>query len=659
MGNLLYYPPTESATPEQPLISTPDKTEVLKTVLEVSWEFQSNPDPWSTAELPKWKSYSAEEIKAIEKAFQEKQETVQVGDYIIKFEPLVQIHKDEPERVRPVRRTERIQRELRFCSELIAPKTFSRVTYTGDPIIVERWLNKRKFNFKIDSQGMNITDEKDMPMLREIVAFSIKGILEEGQKDNWESFAQSLTKRLEDCIEQNPENIFKECIYAYTKENISGGQSLYKVANKALRETDLSKVDTLGPFCYLLHFALKELSDKGADLAHSGVVYRGLCLDKEMLEMYKIAWRRGLQISFSSFVSTSKEKGKAESFSLSLKENQQFVLLVIENLGGASIASFSAYPGEQEVLLPASRGFEITDICEGDVVTTISLKMVNTKLESIDLEKGLSNSPILLSHSPFSELLPILYEWGQDRKIYFEIDDSGANITPEDKSEQLREFVKIAAEGIEKFGELLNTEEKRKKGREAANILMTTMNERPKKIFKIIVRLYAIESFLCKQINKILRSESPGRLCHLGPFCYLLNSYMIAANRVLTTSSRLNKEVGMAELHKALPLRPNQINIFKELYEKNLHFAFSSFTSTFREKNAAERALSQIQDNQVLLCSISIPISMDSAFDLLRFSVLLGESEVLIPPNVSFKIIGIDIDSKVPQIKLEFIDYII
>jgi len=133
---------------------------------------------------------------------------------------------------------------------------------------------------------------------------------------------------------------------------------------------------------------------------------------------------------------------------------------------------------------------------------------------------------------------------------------------------------------------------------------------------------------------------------------------MIAANKVLTTSSRLKKEIEMAELYKAIPLRPNQLGIFKELHEKNLHFAFSSFTSILREKKAAERATQSTE--QVLFCTILIPRNMDSAFDLLRFSVLLGESEVLIPPNVSFKITDIDFSpEKVPQIKLESIDYII
>ena len=550
------------------------KAEDLKASGGAVWEWQSNKDPWATDELPQWTKYSIEQMQIIEKAFQEKKETVEIGkDYMINFESGLQMHKEQSWKVRPVRRTEMEKRAMRFCSELTTPRTFGRVTFSGDPTIVEKWLNKRKFNFKIDKYGYNVTDEKDMPQLREVVALAIKGILEEGEKDNWSDFAKVLTKGLEDSLSHNPKNIFRECIYIYTDENKAGAPSLYTIANRALREIDYSKIETLGPYCYLLNFALKALSNEDAEFFYAEKVYRGLGLDQNMFEMYKTAWKRGLQSSFHSFVSTSKSEEMATLFSLlDIKENQRRVLLVIENLGGAYIEALTSHHGEDEVLLPASKGFQITNIDEKNSdLTIISLKMVNTKLDCLFVEEF--PHWVLSSNSSFTDLPENLSQWAKGIKVSFEISEDGTNITPENKSSELKEFVKLAAEGIFKLGETQSQGNQREKGRKMAEMLIDTMKKRPEDIFKVVLKLMDMDSFLTAEVWKCLSSEKLEELKHLGPYCYLLISYLMTMKKTLAASSKSKKNSSkFVTLYRFANSSPLQINLFKELYEKGLHY---------------------------------------------------------------------------------------
>jgi len=60
-----------------------------------------------------------------------------------------------------------------------------------------------------------------------------------------------------------------------------------------------------------------------------------------------------------------------------------------------------------------------------------------------------------------------------------------------------------------------------------------------------------------------------------------------------------------------------------------------------------------------LLLMILVPASMASAFDLSSLATFPDEREVLLPPNISFKITDLDMSSKIAQIKLEFVDYAI
>ncbi|CAF4008723.1 unnamed protein product [Rotaria sp. Silwood1] len=114
----------------------------------------------------------------------------------------------------------------------------------------------------------------------------------------------------------------------------------------------MSKLDTLGPFCWLLQ---KHLRSFGGPPTFT--VYRGATLINEMIEEYKQAV--GTEIMWFSFISTSKDRRVAEQFG-----NTLFIITLTGAIifKQADISSVSHYPHEQEVLLAQSRRFTVDKV---------------------------------------------------------------------------------------------------------------------------------------------------------------------------------------------------------------------------------------------------------------------------------------------------------
>ncbi|CAF1376149.1 unnamed protein product [Didymodactylos carnosus] len=118
-------------------------------------------------------------------------------------------------------------------------------------------------------------------------------------------------------------------------------------------------------------------------------VYRGANLDREMIECYKEAI--GIYKCWYGFSSTSKNRHKAEAFG-----NTLFIIdLTKTKRGGFDISSYSCYPHEEEVLLPAGTAFKVISV-QSDMENNkhcISLDVLNDldNDESSDFSnKGLS-----------------------------------------------------------------------------------------------------------------------------------------------------------------------------------------------------------------------------------------------------------------------------
>jgi hypothetical protein len=70
-----------------------------------------------------------------------------------------------------------------------------------------------------------------------------EGILDETRR----STSADLANRLESVKNKSEKEILECAVYIYTMETF-----LYTLINASLRNEDWSKIDTLGPFCFLL-----------------------------------------------------------------------------------------------------------------------------------------------------------------------------------------------------------------------------------------------------------------------------------------------------------------------------------------------------------------------------------------------------------------------
>ena len=127
------------------------------------------------------------------------------------------------------------------------------------------------------------------------------------------------------------------CMAFYTSDT-----SLYFVLNKALRECDLTKLDTLGPYAYLLgehaHFGVE----------YCGTVYRGAQLIPDHIEEYKRAL--GTWKSWPAFSSTCKIRCAAETYG-----NTLFIIEITaardERSLSFDVSGISNFSQEEEVII--------------------------------------------------------------------------------------------------------------------------------------------------------------------------------------------------------------------------------------------------------------------------------------------------------------------
>lgn len=116
----------------------------------------------------------------------------------------------------------------------------------------------------------------------------------------------------------------------------------------------MNKLNTLGPFSYLLWLCINNNNDIGEHL-----LYRGTTLTNDMIEDYKKSV--GTYVHWSAFTSTTKDRAVAEMFST----NVLFIIQIGDDTRyhyQRYIAPFSHYPAEQEVLLTTAYPFMIDKV---------------------------------------------------------------------------------------------------------------------------------------------------------------------------------------------------------------------------------------------------------------------------------------------------------
>ena len=154
--------------------------------------------------------------------------------------------------------------------------------------------------------------------------------------------AHVATKLLQ-CIGKPKIEATKRCIRFYTKDSF-----LYYVLNKALRDEDHSKLETLGPFCLLLRNYARFSED------FIGTVYRGISISKDEIDGYRKAigeWK-----TWSACTCTSKDRDLVKAFGDTL-----FIIEITPPKNPFprcfTIAQMSDDPWEQEILLPVGTLF--------------------------------------------------------------------------------------------------------------------------------------------------------------------------------------------------------------------------------------------------------------------------------------------------------------
>ncbi|CAF1550097.1 unnamed protein product [Adineta ricciae] len=315
----------------------------------VFWYYKSDINPWPNvttdeSKLVEWTKYRDIEIDLIEETYHEKKLFVLLDRYKIDFERFIQINLNDETKQRPVKREKgsikkECLRENRFASTILFVSNPSSSYNNADA-----WCPFLTAWFQT-SRG-----QQAFLHFPKCVEACAQGIVQEAALHNSysETEAKYMAKKLRQSSNKSCIELSEMCIRFYTKDSF-----LYYVLNKALREQDYSKLDTLGPFCYILRLYSRRLQN------YIGTVYRGVELDFTTVEAYKKhvgEWK-----SWPAFTSTSKDRQMAEMFG-----NTLFIIEIadvkLSSPRTYDISHISSYPHEEEILLPAGISFQILKV---------------------------------------------------------------------------------------------------------------------------------------------------------------------------------------------------------------------------------------------------------------------------------------------------------
>jgi len=310
------------------------------------WLWKSNNVDAESTENDQWERYTDIDNDIIEHAFHRNQSNVELDE-----ERTIDLHnmlQHSQGKSYPIKRTILAQRRrIEPLKQERFNATIPLDIPTKNPPNVLSMM--RHFSHISNIYRYSLGFNRNKPVL-DILKESIEGIMKEGTIHNKEHSAKQLVEYLE-CIQEYAEDLVPYEIipaeigdmlaHMFTKDSF-----WYKLINQItrnLKTMESDKVQTIGPFCYLLNEYLK-WNIKTPDCP---IVYRGIDLtDEERLNFMKS------DIQFLSFTSTSKKRQVADIYGNTL--------LVIElrqptTRCGSDISQISNFPEEEEFLiLPGS-----------------------------------------------------------------------------------------------------------------------------------------------------------------------------------------------------------------------------------------------------------------------------------------------------------------
>ena len=344
------------------------------------WACQTNQNPFDPTEAPELTDYPDDISEAIEEAFLNNvPEIVIRTGYRIDLAHKFQIHVDDSFRQRPI---------LRRCfinGEMQSPPTISSLEEH------KRLEQRYGFNLEVDNTDVDthyqgsenimtwftkVSPEKSKLSFDEIFSLLIKGIKEcgAGSAEETDRIITDLQK-----IAEKPsghgdkcrlEALREQCVKLYTRE-----MPLYKIINRTLRANDESKMDSIGPICFLLYEYIGKQAFKhrifSSPISHLVnrkdnqrlTVYRGDRVSASKLNQYREAVAGTVKNCFKwvCFASTSRKQKEAVRFTKNTlyhidlsryKSNDQY----------ADISGISSHPHEQEILLSPGVRFRVDRI---------------------------------------------------------------------------------------------------------------------------------------------------------------------------------------------------------------------------------------------------------------------------------------------------------
>ena len=379
--------------------------------LKIQWQWKSNPDPWSKTEEPQWESYSPEHNYLLEKASYEKKNIVDLGNYVISIQHMLQTKKGNITSQRSIRRKvydeeeEEEEEEVNLRSERYfeteLPKSINKVFGNlrhfisffsrRNPEILGFTKQFQEFERTNDLEGLNKTI---CPQLICCLEEELLKPIEDQLKDHSVSVIQKKSKQKSKERHEKLISLFKknfasfEEFYGLILKSYTMNTGLYMSLNKYLRNESWGAIDSLLPYAVCLCKAFFSLKVSQKDEKKSSIIlYRGTGLDELALSSYHCQ-KASRFFSWNSVTSTSTNRKMAERFmyaSAKIEQKKYPVLFVIEiplvdfeseYLKWIDIRQYSAIPNEDEVILAPGSVFEIEQISiDQDKRTTIQIKL--------------------------------------------------------------------------------------------------------------------------------------------------------------------------------------------------------------------------------------------------------------------------------------------
>ena len=342
-------------------------TPVLQRRRDFHWVWSRSAAGVGEREGDQWVKFSDVENEMVEDAFNGQQVEVQLdGNYRVDLQAKVRWRSDRTQQTNRIERLvvdprgeTRPLRADRFVSPVpfLDPQQWTTTTTTGEIDVDD--VTKMRGPMRLPRIYQTLELEKKTKTMADLVDDAARGIVRQGDLEGRGCEARWLAAQLVAVREFGvginalhyfniPPAIGQTCIYLHSKESF-----WYKFIFALMKNPDAVSVDqvkTIGPFCHLLHWFMKNASlfERPASL-----VYRSLLVND--VEPWQ-QWQKSPSLRFVSFTSTTKDRTKAEALGnalliIDLKVKEKMEHYDEEVHCGTDLSSFSAHPHEDEFLI--------------------------------------------------------------------------------------------------------------------------------------------------------------------------------------------------------------------------------------------------------------------------------------------------------------------